>query len=131
MKKTITTIIFIILSQFIFCQNNSDSQIENDSIFDAKKLEIRPEFPEGNYEFLKLVAKKFQPPGKFSGKILVIFIVEKDGTLSNIEVENGNDKIEAEAIRVLKLSPNWKPGKYKDKIVRSKYRFPINIMPPE
>lgn len=129
--KKIIIIIFLIFHQFIFCQNSPILETESDSIFNAKELEIKPEFPGGQNQFLQFVMKKFQFPEKFSGKILLFFVIEKDGTLSNIKVENGNDEIGKEAIRLLKLSPNWKPGKYQDKIVRSRYCVPINILPPE
>ncbi len=130
MKKVIS-IIFLIFYQFTLCQNNPIVEAENDSIFNAKELEIKPEFPEGSNQFLRLIMKKFQLPEKFFGKTLIYFVVEKDGTLTNVKVENGNDEIDAEAIRVMKLSPKWKPGKHQDKIVRSRYCIPINILPPE
>jgi len=129
--EKLLSIIFLILNQFIYCQNSPVLEKVNDSIFNAKELEIKPEFPDGQNQFLKLVMKKFQIPEKFYGKILLYFVIEKDGTLSNIKVENGNDEIYSEAMRVLKLSPKWNPGKYQDKIVRSRYCLPINILPPQ
>jgi hypothetical protein len=62
------------------------------------------------------------------GRLVVEFIIEKDGSLSNFNIAqdlgHGTGK---EAIRVLKLSPKWIPGKNNGKVVRSRYRFPISI----
>jgi hypothetical protein len=55
-------------------------------------------------------------------------VIEKDGSLSNFNiVKNTPKEIGEEAIRVLKTTPNWVPGKLKDKIVRSTYVLPITI----
>lgn len=56
------------------------------------------------------------------------FIVEKDGSFSNIEaVGSENENVSNEAIRVLKQMPNWKPAKHEGKIVRSSFTLPIKI----
>jgi protein TonB len=63
-----------------------------------------------------------------SGKIMVSFIVETDGSLSNIKVlKDIGYGSGAEAIRVLKKSPKWMPGKQNGKPVRVEYTMPISI----
>lgn len=56
------------------------------------------------------------------------FIIEKDGSFSNIvAVGGGNEAVSDEAIRVLKSMPKWQPAKHEGKIVRSTFTLPIKI----
>ncbi len=67
--------------------------------------------------------------GHIQGKVWVSFIVEKDGHLSNIVVERGlGYGTNEEAIRVLKMSPAWKPGVQNGQPVRVRYTLPINFL---
>jgi len=62
------------------------------------------------------------------GKIFVQFIVEKDGSLSNIEIIRNLDPFcDSEAIRIIRLMPKWKPGEFRNKKVRTKIQIPITI----
>ena len=64
-----------------------------------------------------------------SGKVIVAFVVEKDGSLTDIKVLRdigfGTGK---EAIRVLKLSPKWIPGQQNGHVVRSNNQLPISVV---
>ncbi len=61
-----------------------------------------------------------------SGRVFVRFVVEPDGSVSNVEVVRGVDPaLDAEAVRVVKSSPKWSPGKQRGKPVRVAYTFPI------
>src|SRR5690606_24504282 len=56
------------------------------------------------------------------------FIVEKDGSFSNIIAVGGvNEAVSNEAIRTLKTMPNWKPAEHKGEVVRSTFTMPIKI----
>ena len=56
---------------------------------------------------------------KIEGRAIIKFVVEKDGSLSNFKLEKDpGGGLGEEAVRVLKLSPKWSPGKLKDKFVR-------------
>ncbi|SFA73762.1 protein TonB [Flavobacterium swingsii] len=95
-------------------------------------LDKSPNFPGGINEFLKTVGKKFVTPEleeEKTIKILVFFVVERDGTLSNITVpKNPGFGLDLEAIRVLKsIKTKWDPGIYKGKPVRTSYSLPILI----
>jgi len=64
-----------------------------------------------------------------SGKVFIRFIIEKNGSLSHAEVVRGVDPaLDAEALRVVKSSPKWKPGKQRGQEVRVSYTFPINFV---
>ena len=95
-------------------------------------LERNPNFPGGIAEFLRIVGNKFEAPSideEKTVKVIVYFVVEKDGSLTNITVPRspgyGLDK---EAIRVLKsIKTKWEPGIYKGKPVRTSYSLPIVV----
>lgn len=60
------------------------------------------------------------------GKVFVQFVVEKDGSVSNIKVVRGVDaSLDKEAVRVVSVMPKWKPGKQRGKAVRVAYTLPI------
>ncbi|WP_394758111.1 energy transducer TonB [Flavobacterium sp.] len=95
-------------------------------------LDKSPTFPGGIDEFLKTVGRKFVTPEideEKTIKILVYFVIEKDGTLSNITVpKNPGFGLDKEAIRVLKsIKTKWEPGIYKGKPVRTSYSLPIMV----
>ncbi len=61
-----------------------------------------------------------------SGRVYVQFVVEPNGTVDNVKVIRGVDPaLDAEAVRVVKSSPKWKPGKQRGKAVRVAYTIPI------
>jgi protein TonB len=66
----------------------------------------------------------------YTGKIYMQFVIEKDGSLSNIEVVRSPehfDEVNKEALRVFGLMPNWKPGQNRGKPERVRMVLPINI----
>lgn len=67
-------------------------------------------------------------PGVYEGKVFVNFIVEKDGTLSNIKVLKGiGEEFDAEAVRAVRDMPAWIPGKKDGEPVRVSFTLPINF----
>lgn len=62
------------------------------------------------------------------GKVYVQFVVEKDGSITDVNVIKGVHKtLDNEAIRVVSGMPKWKPGKQRGKAVRVRYTIPINF----
>ena len=60
------------------------------------------------------------------GRILLQFKINEDGSVSDVKVVRGvNPDLDNEAIRVVSLSPKWKPGEYEGKIVPVTYTFPV------
>jgi protein TonB len=91
-----------------------------------------PQFPGGNKNFAKKVVEKFNTPSierVNTITVYVSFVVEKDGTMSNITVpRDPGYGLGEEAIRVLKsIKTKWKPGKRKGELVRTAYSLPIVI----
>ena len=104
---------------------------ENDSIHLA--VEVAPEFPGGANGLVEYVRNNIQYPQKavengIEGKVFVQFVVEKDGSISNISVLRGvNEELDAEAVRVVKSLPKFTPGMHKGEPVRVQYTLPVNF----
>ncbi|MFY0482194.1 energy transducer TonB [Flavobacterium sp. PLA-1-15] len=95
-------------------------------------LDVKPSFPGGIDNFYKYVAKNFKTPemdNEKAIKVYVSFVIEKDGTMTDIRVpRNPGYGLDKEAIRVLKsLNIKWSPGMIKGKPVRTSYNLPINV----
>ena len=94
-------------------------------------VEEMPEFPGGMGEAMKFLAKNIKYPvaaqqAKIEGRVIVQFVVERDGSISDIHAMRGvNPDLDAEAIRVVSLMPKWKPGKQRGKAVPVKFTMPI------
>jgi TonB family protein len=97
-------------------------------------VEKMPEFPGGGYAFYNFLADSIQYPqlaieNKIQGKVYVQFVVEEDGSITNIKVLRGiGGGCDEEALRVIKLMPNWIPGKQNGKPVRVLYNLPIKFI---
>lgn len=96
---------------------------DEDKIYKLIELDLKPEFPGGRVKFNKFVDKNYKKSNKrptLQGKIFATFVIEKDGSLTEIKVlRDIGSGTAAELIRVLKLSPKWKPGKRNGKEVRT------------
>jgi TonB family protein len=92
-----------------------------------------PEFPggiEAMYRFLSknLVYPSWAKSNNFQGRVIISFVVEKDGTLTDMKIYKGiGGGFDEEALRVMRLSPLWKPGIQNGHPVRVAYSVPINF----
>lgn len=93
--------------------------------------DVDPTFPGGAGELQKWIAKNVQYPQTAielgeQGKVYVSFVVEPDGSVSNVQVERGvSDDLDREAKRVVRSMPKWTAGEAGGKKVRSRMRLPI------
>lgn len=94
----------------------------------------RPSFPGGDAAMYKFIYSIIQYPERASsigvkGKVMVSFVVEKDGSISNIKILNNpyGFGLEEEAIRVIKMMPKWNEGWHQGKPVRAYFNLPINF----
>ena len=105
--------------------------ITPDEPFDV--VEEMPKFPGGDaamMEFLRNTVKYPEEAMKngIQGRVVVQFIVEKDGSISGAEViKKVNEHLDAEALRVIGEMPKWAPGKQKGKEVRVKFTLPVTF----
>jgi len=113
---------------------------KEDKIYTA--VEREPQFPGGMSNFYTLLAKSIHNLGpnerEARTKILIRFVVEKDGSLSNIKVssasmgtnmveEDVNSPFYKDIATILRLSPNWRPGILNGRPVRCQYAAPVRI----
>lgn len=109
----------------------SNPPLSNDVVFNVAGITEKPEFPGGMEKFYKFVGNNFQAPTEpnLKGKVYVMFIIEKDGSITNVSVlrDIGHGTGE-EATRVIKLSPKWIPAQKDGVPVRVQYSLPITIM---
>ncbi len=110
----------------------SQAVINDDNrIYNTAGIEVKPEFPGGPTKMYEFIDKNFvKPEGEvIKGKIYVTFVIEKDGSLTDIKVLRdlgyGTGK---EAIRVLKMMPKWSSGEQNGIKVRCTYSFPITFL---
>lgn len=93
--------------------------------------EVMPEFPGGVEALLGYISKNVRYPEEaqkngWEGRVILQFVVEKDGTVNNIKVLRGvNEPLDKEAMRIVRGMPKWTPGKDKGREVRCKYTIPI------
>lgn len=109
-----------------------EEEIEEDQPF--IKVEKMPSFQGGDLNsFRNWVQSKVRYPqiaqeNGISGRVLMSFVIEKDGTLTNIQVLQTPDRsLSDEAARVLKMSPKWTAGKQRNQAVRVKYTLPVDF----
>lgn len=97
----------------------------------AEMLQTLPEFPGGMIELMKWLQKNLQYPAdaqsrKVEGMVMVSFIINTDGTISEPKVEKGVEaSLDYEALRVVKMMPAWKAGQENGKPCRTMFAIPI------
>lgn len=114
--------------------NGPADVVEDTNIYSSAGIEVKPDFPGGIEKFYKYVGNNYRAPEEegLKGKVYVTFVVEKDGSLTDIKVVRdigyGTGQ---EAVRVLKKCPRWNPGEQNGKKVRVLYSLPITIQSAE
>lgn len=94
-------------------------------------VEDLPKYPGGAVEFMKWLTRNLQYPAaarsrKIQGKVVAVFYVEKDGSITGINVTQSlSPECDREALRVLRKMPNWEPGIQNDQPCRTKVCIPI------
>ncbi len=106
---------------------------QTDSVKTPTIVEVMPTYPGGDEARMKFIQSNLKYPEKerkkgITGKCVITFVVEKDGSISGVRVREGikNGKgLEEEAKRVVKLMPNWNPGMQDGKSVRVQFNMPL------
>jgi periplasmic protein TonB len=130
MRRTFLTL-FVVLVAFTV---NAQSDNSANRIYLA--FDKAPEFPGGTSAFVSFLEKTVRYPIKSrtrgkDGKVLVTFVIEKDGSITNGKIlRSVDDDIDAEVLRVVNLSPKWNPGIVNGVPVRSQFTYPINFKRP-
>lgn len=137
MKK----ILFIALLSFGFMANAMAQhfdegeevieQSESDKVFEV--VEKMPSFPGGQGALFDFMEKNIKYPkvaedNGIQGRVILTFIVKKDGSLSNVRVAKSADPaLDKEAVRLVKSMPKWNPGIEKGQYVNVKFTLPVTF----
>jgi protein TonB len=106
-----------------------EEEEEETQIFQV--VETMPTFPGGDAARIKYLQNNLKYPtmareSGIQGKVFVTFVVEKDGSITDVKVLRGiGGGCDEEAVRVIKNMPKWKPGKQRGKPVRVQFNMPI------
>ncbi|HIY48866.1 MAG TPA: energy transducer TonB [Candidatus Barnesiella excrementavium] len=107
------------------------TSLSSDSIFEV--AEVMPEFPGGTQALFKFIGENLQYPqnaidGQIEGRVVVQFVVDKEGKVGNIQVVRSIDKmLDQAAIDVVRALPDWKPGMQDGQPVNVRYTLPVNF----
>lgn len=115
------------LLTFLLCTSFLGGEAQNYSpdtlkIFDV--AEVMPNFPGGIRAMNTYISNSIQYPlgTSVQGRVIVSFVVERNGSLSNVKViRNVEQSLDKEAIRIIKSMPRWTPGRQDGKVVRVRY----------
>ena len=142
MKKTILILLIILSPVFAFATdytnlestksiNSSEKNDSDQHVFDT--AEQMPSFPGGNQALVSYLCRNIIYPVRaeikgIQGRVLVSFIVEDNGKITNASVKKSVDPyLDKEALRVVKSMPKWIPGKINGKNVRVCYTIPVGF----
>lgn len=129
-RKNVSLKVALMMLVLLFSFMTSTAQTKkNDMVFDV--VEVMPQFPGGQIAMLQYLMKNIKYPEQamkegIQGRVAVSFIVEKDGSISNVRpVLSVHPLLNKEAVRVVKSMPKWSPGKHNGKPVRVRYNLPV------
>ena len=129
MKKLILMSIMAVVCLMTASAQKTVVSQSNQNIYNA--VEQMPEFPGGMPAMMEFLQTNIKYPKdaikqNVGGRVMVMFVVETDGSLSNVRVARKVfPSLDAEAVRVVKAMPKWKPGKEKGRAVRVNFTMPV------
>lgn len=128
--KLLCLLLLVMLPLVSYSQEKKfTSQKQEDGVFLI--VEKMPQFPGGSGALMKYLSQNVKYPASaqansISGRVIVQFVVEADGSISREKIIRGVDPaLDAEALRVIKVMPKWIPGENEGKKVAVKYSVPI------
>lgn len=129
-RKNVSLKVALMMLVLLFSFMTSTAQTKkNNMVFDV--VEVMPQYPGGQIAMLKYFMENMKYPEQamkkgIQGRVAVRFIVEKDGSISNVSpIHPVHPLLDKEAIRVVKSMPKWSPGKQHGKPVRVQLIVPV------
>lgn len=127
---------------FTFIDQYKDGQFISGDMTDDKgvthhydQIVVQPKPKKGINDFYAHVGKNFKFPKKtdgISGKMLLQFEIDKNGEAVNIRMlKSLHEALDKEAMRLVKVYPDWEPGKYRGMNMKASYVLPISIVSPD
>ena len=129
MKKMILLSMMAVLCLLTANAQKTVVSQSNQSVYD--QVEQMPEFPGGMPAMIEYLQTNIKYPKdaikqNVGGRVMVMFVVEADGSLSNVRVARKVfTSLDSEAVRVVKAMPKWKPGQEKGRPVRVNFTLPV------
>lgn len=129
-RKNVSLKVALTMLVLLFSFTTSTAQTKkNDMVFDV--VEVMPQYPGGQIAMMKYIMENMKYPEQamkegIQGRVAVRFIVEKDGSISDVKpILSVHPLLNKEAVRVVKSMPKWSPGKQHGKPVRVQLIVPI------
>lgn len=129
-RKNVSLKVALMMFVLLFSFMTSTAQTKkNDMLFSV--VEVMPQYPGGQIAMLKYIMENMKYPEQamkkgIQGRVAVRFIVEKDGSISDVKpIHSVHTLLDKEAVRVVKSMPKWSPGKQNGKPVRVQLIVPI------
>ena len=129
-RKNVTLKVALMMLVLLFSFMTSTAQTKkNNMVFDV--VEVMPQFPGGQIAMMKYIMENMKYPEQamkegIQGRVTVRFIVEKDGSISDVKpVLSVHPLLNKEAVRVVESMPKWTPGKHNGKPVRVRFNLPV------
>lgn len=129
-RKNVTLKVALMMLVLLFSFMTSTAQTKkNNMVFDV--VEVMPQFPGGQIAMLKYIMENMKYPEQamkegIQGRVAVRFIVEKDGSISDVKpILSVHPLLNKEAVRVVESMPKWTPGKQNGKPVRVRFNVPV------
>ena len=131
-RKNVSLKVALMMLVLFFSFTTSTAQTKkNDMVFDV--VEVMPQYPGGQIAMLKYLMENIKYPEQamkegIQGRVTVRFIVEKDGSISDVRpILSVHPLLNKEAVRVVESMPKWTPGKQNGKPVRVRFNVPVMI----
>ena len=129
-RKNVSLKVVLMMLVLLFSFMTSTAQTKkNNMVFDV--VEVMPQYPGGQIAMMKYIMENMKYPKQamkegIQGRVAVRFIVEKDGSISDVKpILSVHPLLNKEAVRVVKSMPKWSPGKQNGKPVRVRFNLPI------
>ena len=129
-RKNVSLKVALMMLVLLFSFMTSTAQTKkNDMVFDV--VEVMPQFPGDQIAMLKYIMENIKYPEQamkegIQGRVAVRFIVEKDGSISDVKpILSVHPLLNKEAVRVVESMPKWTPGKQNGKPVRVRFNVPV------
>lgn len=132
-KSTFSILLCVLCFSLNAQTDDNDTIIEEEKIYTTVALTKVPEYPGGVNAFYKYISKNFNVPAEveqdLNVRVLTTFVIEKDGTITNIKViKDPGFGLAYEAKRILAAIPEkWSPGIMDGEPVRVSYSLPIHV----
>ena len=135
MNRIIITVLFFFTVNSLFSQNNENKYDEElkDTIYDITKVTVQAEYKGGNSKMMKFLLNNIRYPhdcaaGNIYGKVYVEFVIDKTGKVTRVKLFQGvHPSLDAEALRVVRKFPKWRPANQNGKKVIQRFVLPINF----